>query len=328
MWPGPGDPAALLATVLATGRGYVAAGADHAGNRPFAVSSADGVTWAQEPMPGDDRTPYALVPWGDRVLAVGAGGAQCAHPFGVDTWVRSADATWSEAPFKDLLCDGSDVHLAVFDDLAILVGSGPGDNAVVWSSKNGLGWVDHSGPFSGLLPRAVVTDGQSAVLVAEASTGTWSASTSDGSTWTAPALIPGFPTGLHVDGAFWIGGAPTIVATDGGVLGSIRPDGSGGWTTTASVGLSADLLGTITAFDGGLLAVGGPVNGPGARAWVSADGASWRPFALPEALSSEGASVGGVAVRDGRAILIGSVANGADNAVSTVWTGSADLVRP
>jgi hypothetical protein len=129
-----------------------------------------------------------------------------------------------------------------------------------------------------------------------------------------------------VYGAFLIDGAPTIIAGQGGVLGTIRPDGSGGWTTMESSGLTADLLGTISAFDGGLLAVGG--NGPGAHAWVSRDGSSWRPVELAPELASAGASVAGVAVRDGRAILIGATVTGADNAASSIWTGSADLVRP
>lgn len=111
-----------------------------------------------------------------------------------------------------------------------------------------------------------------------------------------------------------------------GVLGTLRPDGAGGWTRIAATGLTADELGSISTFDGGLLAVGG--NGPGAQAWVSRDGVVWRELDLPADLAADGAHVAGVAVRDGRAILVGGWPVGIDNATSTIWTGPANLLAP
>jgi hypothetical protein len=304
----------------------VAAGSGASGQSPAAVSSTDGVTWHVETITGGNRAPAQLATWGDRVLAAGAGGVACAHPYGLDTWVRSAAGTWTEAPFSNLLCGAEDVRIAFVGDVAVLVGVGPGDNAVVWSSTDGLHWIDHGNAFSGLLPAAVTTFGGRTTLIAQGPTATWSSTTTNGSSWTAPAPIAGLPGGLLIHGVFPIDGNLTIIASVGGVLGTMRPDGGGGWTTTAATGLTSDELGSISSFDGGLLAVGG--SGPGAQAWVSRDGVAWRALDLPAALATDGAHVAGVAVRDGRAILIGGWPVGIDNASSTIWTGPADLVAP
>ena len=316
----------LLSAVIAAPDGFVAAGSELAGRHPVAVSSTDGVAWRTEGVDGDGRTPRMLALWGDRVLAFGAGDTPCTHPVGLETWVRSASGTWTEAPFVDLLCHADDVWIAFLHDRPILVGSGPGDGPVAWSSTDGLHWTDHSQAFAGLLPRAVVSDGRTATMIAEGPTAAWSAATTDGSIWTTPTKIPGTTGGMWIGGAFLIGGRPTVIASQGGALGTLRADGSGGWVRIPATGLTTDDLGAITAFDGGLLATGG--NGSGAMAWVSDDGASWRKLALPRALQVDGASVGGVAVRAGRAILIGAVSAGIDNAVSSIWTGSAELLAP
>lgn len=227
---------------------------------------------------------------------------------------------------SDLLCRATGVGIAFVGDEAVLVGSGPGDVPTVWSSTDGLRWVDHGQAFAGLLPRAVVSDGKTAMLFATGATATWSSTTTDGSTWTTPAAIPGLPGTLVISGGFRIDGQSTIIASVGGVLGKIRADDSGGWVTTPASGLTADDLGMVSQFAGGLLAVGG--NGPGARAWVSRDGTSWRALALPAALSVDGASVNSVAIRGGRALLIGTVPAGIDAPASSIWTGSAELLAP
>lgn len=326
VWPGSADPKALLQTVLATTHGFVAAGSGANGQSPAAVSSTDGVRWHAETISGGNRAPAELATWGDRILAAGPGGVACAHPYGLDTWVRSASGAWSEAPFTNLLCGAEDVRIAFVGDVAVLVGIGPGDLPVVWSSTDGLHWVDHGGPFAGLAPKAIVSIAGTATLIAEGPTATWSSTSTDGSTWTDPAPIAGLPGGLTIDAALAVDGSPTIIARQGGVLGTIRSDGSGGWTTTPATGLAGDELGTITAFDGGLLAVGG--NGPGAQAWVSRDGVAWRALDLPTDLAADGAHVAGVAIRDGRAILVGGWPVGIDNATDTIWTGPTNLLAP
>jgi hypothetical protein len=326
VWSPASDPATLLAAVIATPDGFVAVGSDRAGQHPAAVSSTDGVAWRTEGIGGDGRTPTTLAKWGDRVLATGAGETPCTHPFGLNTWVRSASGTWREAPFVDLLCHAEEVSIAFLHDRPILVGSGPGNGPVAWSSTDGLHWTDHSAAFTGLLPLGVVSDGRAATLFAQGPTAISTSTTTDGSTWTTPAKIAGTTASLGIDGAFLIDGRPTVITSQGEDLGTLRADGNGVWFKMLATGLTPGDLGTITAFDGGLLATGG--NGPGAEAWVSLDGASWRPLELPKALAVNGASVGGVAVRDGRAVLIGAIPAEINNPTSSIWTGPAELLAP
>ena len=208
VWPGPADPKALLQTVLATTHGFVAAGSRANGQSPAALSSTDGVPWHAETITGGNRSPAGLAMWGDRVLAAGPGGVACAHPYGLDTWVRSAAGAWSEAPFTNLFCGAEDVRIAFVGDVAVLAGVGPGDNPVVWSSTDGLHWVDHGQAFSGLLPAAVTTFGGRTTLIAEGPTATWSSTTTNGTTWTAPAPLAGVPGAPTIHGAFLIDGTP------------------------------------------------------------------------------------------------------------------------
>jgi hypothetical protein len=325
VWPGAGAPNRTLAAIVALDAGYVVTGVDRVTLAPAAMASPDGVTWADEAITGKDVYPSSLAAWGDRVVAAGAGQVPCAHPFGLDTWIRSAAGAWTEAPFNDLFCRGSDVDIAIVDGRPILAGSGPGDSADAWSSTDGLRWVDRSRVFSGVLPRALAGDGSSAVIFAQSSSGTWVSTSADGSQWSVPAMIPGLPADLVIEGAFWIDGAPTLVVTEGDVVGSIRPDGQGGWQRSQAEGIAAGELGSVTAFDGGMLAVTADAT---VRAWVSREGLSWRPLTLPEDLSAAGANVAAVAVRGDRAVLIGSLPDAGGDPVSVIWTGPASLVLP
>ena len=319
-------PASVLADVIATDDGFVAVGAAVENQHgAVAISSLDGLTWTAEPITSTDRTPTNLLRWGDKVVAFGAGGTPCAHPFGLDTWVR-VDATWTEAPFVDQLCLAAMVKGAVVGGIPVLVGTGPGDNPIAWSSTDGLHWEDHSGPFAGLLPRGVATDGSTAFAAGEGNGRIWTSSTTDGLAWTAPAPIPGLTGSISIVGMAWIGGSPTIIAEEGTSIGVIDPGTGGGWAVEPAVGLRPELLGSIKSFDGGLLAVGG--DGTLAQAWVSRDGRAWRPLDLPPPLLAANASVSGIAVRDGRAVLIGSVARPNGDMVSAIWAATAALVAP
>jgi hypothetical protein len=325
VWPTPDDREGFLTDVIATRTGFLAVGADSL-QRPFALSSKDGASWTSEVVPGRQFGPTALIPWGDRVLGVASGGLPCAHPFGVDTWIRAADASWTEAPFDELFCSGASLDAVIVDDAPIIVGTGPGDNPVAWSSTDGLRWTDHSQAFTGLLPHAVATDGQTAVAFGESGSGLWTSTTVDGRSWSATSPIPGTSKGIAIHAAFWIDGLPTVIASEGRTVGTIRSDGSGGWTTQPADTLDADQLGTVRSDGTGLLAVGGVDTA--AMAWVSADGVRWRRLVLPDVLSALNASVQAVAIRDERAILLGSILNAAGNPVSAIWIGPAELVAP
>jgi hypothetical protein len=325
VWPTPDDREGFLVDVIATRTGFVAVGADSL-QHPFALSSADGASWTSEVVPGRQFGPAALIPWGDQVLGVASGGLPCAHPFGVDTWIRAADASWTEAAFDELFCSGASLDPVIVDDAPIVVGTGPGDNPVAWSSADGLHWVDHSQVFAGLLPHAVATDGQTAVAFGEGDSGLWTSTTADGHSWSPTSPIPGTSTGIVIHAAFWIDGRPTVIASEGRAVGTIQPGANGGWTTQPADTLDADQLGTIRSDGTGLLAVGGVDTA--AMAWVSADGVRWRRLVLPDVLGAPSASVQAVAIRDGRAILLGSILNSAGNPVSAIWVGPAELVAP
>jgi hypothetical protein len=326
VWPQPTDGAAHLTTATVTVGGFVVAGSDAAGTAPVAISSGDGAIWITETIPGGRRTPNALARWGERVLATGVGEAPCAHPYGLDTWVREATGTWTEAPFDPLLCDASSVEAATVGDVAVLAGSGPGDNPIVWSSPDGLRWTDHGDVFAGLLPGGVVGDGAQAWVLATGSGATWIAHTEDGVTWTPPERIHDIPE-VEIRGTFLIGDHAVIVATVGGSVGTIDPGTGGGWVITPATGLQPEALASVSQFDGGLLATGTQPGGA-ALAWVSEDGIAWRSVALPGALASPDSSVAAVAVRGERAILVGSVVAGGGSAASRIWTGPASLVLP
>ena len=324
-WPGGADRRRALTAIVAIDGGFVVTGSDRVSKAPAAMSSADGISWADDTIGGENIDPSVLAAWGDRAVAVGAGQVPCAHPYGLDSWVRSGGGVWAEAPFDDLFCRGSDVRLGFVAGRPILVGSGPGDAAVVWSSVDGLRWVDHSQAFVGLMPRAVTGDGRTAMLFAVGPTGTWVSTTTDGATWSAPAMIPGLPVDLVIHGAFWIDGAPTLIVSAGDVVDSIRPDDGGAWRRATAEGLTADELRGVTAFDGGLLAVSGE---NGIEALVSRDGMSWHPIELPHDLGGEDASVAGLAVGGARAVLIGSLTDAVGSSVGAIWTGPDSLVAP
>jgi hypothetical protein len=323
VWPEAGGRPRALTAVVALEDGFVAAGEDRVTLAPVAMASADGLTWTDERITGTDVYPFKLAVWGRRVLAVGAGRAPCPHPFGLDAWVRSAAGAWSEAPFADLFCLGSDVSVVIVDGQPVLAGSGPGDSPVAWSSRDGLNWNDHSQAFAGLVPAAITGDGSSAVLFAESPTGPRISTSADGSHWSTPAPIGGLPANLVIDDAFWIDGAPTLIASEGDVVGSVRPDGHGGWQWAKADGIAADQLRGVTPFDGGLLAVTG---GTKVRAWVSRDGVMWRPLTLPGPLLAPGGNVAGVAVRGDRTVLVGSLTNSGGDQISAIFAGPASIL--
>ncbi len=326
VWPSSGDPEALINDVVATPDGFAAVGSDPNDTHSFALVSADGSAWTPEAIPERQFGPLRLIAWGHRLFAWAAGGLPCAHPYGLETWVRSTNDSWAEAPFLESLCGGESVDAVIVDDHVALVGTGPGDNAVAWSSADGLGWADHGAVFAGLLPQGATTDGSLAVAAGEGSAGLWTSKTADGRTWTAPAMIPGTQDGLVVRGAFWIDGQPSLVVSGDTTVGVVRPNGVGGWSIQASVGLKPDVLGAIRSDGAGLVALSGVDTAT--AAWVSSDGLVWRPVDLPEALRTTGAFVRALAVRDGRAVLTGSVVDRLGNPVSAIWIGPAALVQP
>ena len=69
------DVVALPGTVVAVAAGGAA------GEHGIAWSSGDGgATWTSEPLPGNTNGIGRSIAWGDRVLTLGEGDGDCAHP--------------------------------------------------------------------------------------------------------------------------------------------------------------------------------------------------------------------------------------------------------
>jgi hypothetical protein len=321
------DVVALPDAVVATAAGGAA------GEHGIAWSSSDdGVTWASEPLPGITHAIGHSIPWGDRVLTVGQGDGDCAHPYVTGIWIRDAAGKWSAAPFDPILCAGGISEAATADGHAVTLGTGAGDVAFAWSSDDGLKWTDRSAPFDGRLPQGVVADDSGFVAFGVGPSGPpWSARSADGTTWEKPVPLPGLSDGSIIGNPVVLDGEIAVFVGDpSGAIGVLRPDGSGGWKSEQTSGLTRDTLSRIVSVGDGLVALGGDQSG--AKAWSSADGVAWQPLKLPAEATDSGpdAALNGAAVVDGRAYLVGQVAgsDAAGGAVGALWSGPSSLLTP
>jgi len=325
-----------IADVVARQGSVTAAGtAGQAGEHGTAWTSTDrGATWTAESLPGPAGSIGRLVPWGERVLAVGEGqgNQDCAHPSVVEVWLRSAAGTWRAAPFDPLMCAGGMAEVAASGSHAVIVGTGAGDVPYAWSSGDGLHWTDKSAAFADRLPQGVAVDG-SGFLAAGSGVDTapaWVTHSADGRTWPMPQPITG-PAGMRVMGdPVVVDGEPAIFAADpAGAVGILRPDGHGGWRSEPAQGLSSSSVSRIVSTGKGLVALGGDEHG--ALLWSSTDGTSWHALDLPAEVAASGtsATLTGAAVAGGRAYLTGQVLSpGGDRSMGALWTGAASLLAP
>jgi hypothetical protein len=322
------DIVALPKTVVAVAAGGAA------GEDGIAWSSGDaGVTWATESVPGTPSRVGRAIAWDGRVLALGEGDGECAHPAVTKIWIRDAAGAWKAAPFDPLMCAGGIAQAAVTSEDAVIVGTGAGDVGFVWSSGDGLTWTDRSAAFEGRMPQGVAADGSGFVAfgVGPFPGPAWSSRSVDGSTWEEPVPLPGLAEGSIIGQPVVVDGEVAVFVGDpNGAIGILRPDGSGGWRSALTSGLTRDTLARIVPVGDGLVALGGDASGP--MAWISEDGVAWRPLALPAEATEGGinAAINGAAILDGRAYLVGQVADGTtgSEAVGAVWTGPAELLQP
>jgi hypothetical protein len=291
---------------------------------PRALSSADGgTTWTVEDIPADSRTPSRIVAWGDRFLVAGAGEFDCSHPFALETWVRSADGTWSAAPADPKLCVGGSGDLAVKGDTAVMAGIGSGDVPFLWSSADGLHWTDRTGAIQpDTAPRAVIADGSGFTVFGSSQGGPWDARSADGSVWQGER-IPG-NADVVIVAAFHRGAQPAVIAESGSAVGVISQGSNGLWQAELAAGLAASMLSRVVVVEGGLVALGGGESGP--RLLASADGTSWRELEPPPG-SDATTTLTGALVTDGRAFLTGQTEVGG-RAIGAIWVGPAALLAP
>jgi hypothetical protein len=320
-----------LSDVIATSSGFIVTGVSgQAGEKPVALSSPDGVNWTAEAIPGKFGWPTGLIAWGDRVVAVGSGEpVSCGHPSALDTWVRTADATWTEAPWDERFCVGAGPStLLIHRDHPFLIGAGSGDVSYVMTSDDGLRWVIHEQAFGNVYPRAAVSDGSTLWVFGSGPDGRPVVfKSADGQTFEPPAAIAGLGPDASVQDALMLGDQIVVVMSVGAEVGILRPDGSGGWQAEPARGLRGDQIARIVVAGDRLVSLGNDENGM-PLAFTSADGTDWSPLPLP-AEAGEGMAFSGIVVANGMAVLLGqATAPNGNSAGGAIWVGSSALLEP
>jgi len=317
----------LQDVIVVDGFLLAAGSAGVAGETSAVIRSTDGIDWSAEGIASAFASPSSLAVVGGRAIALGAGGtARCAHPYAIDTWARAADGTWTEAPWDMAFCGGQG-SLSLLDrgGVAMILGTGFGEQPLSWSSKDGLRWVDLHPATDGFSPRMSVVDGDHVLSFGPGPEGNPEARTTADGRRFAVAPFPPLPAEASVAAAIWRGAELDVFAADGPVLGLIRRDPSGEWSMVAGQGIRADEVSSIRVAGDRLIALGSDANGLPV-AWSSADGTAWIPVTLPSngghpfAVSGI-AVIGDVAVLVGAAETIDEVRN-----VGAVWVGSAELL--
>ena len=324
----PSGFAGFFIDVATTPSGLVIAGwGGEAGEIALSWDSPDGVTWQVDQLPGDGRVPGMLVPWGDKVVAVGLGQSdRCAHPAALDTWLRGADGAWEEAPWNPIFCAGGTPSAAAALDHILVAGTGTGDVPYLWVSDDGLRWTDISLPRDLGAPRAVASNGGTDVLMgSNLDGGVWVSISPNGTTWSIPAAVAAPPDAdvmavLPLDGGF-----VAMVRDSSGAVGAYRSDDGVTWEAAEAVGLDANKVFRLVAVEGALVALGGDELGRPAM-WVSADGTSWRAAAVPDDMGKN-ATLRGIAVRQGRVFVVGQAEVDLE-AIASAWAGPAGLIAP
>jgi hypothetical protein len=320
------DPGGTFADIASTPTGVVIVGpAGPAAQLARAWTSPDGVAWAVDQLPGDGRTPSLLVPWKDQLVAVGGGVSnRCAHPAALDSWLRTSDGVWQEAPWADVFCAGGTPSAAAASDHVVVAGSGTGDVPFLWFSDDGLRWTDVPLPPDVGFPRAVASIGATDVLMGISLGGSvWVSTSRGGVTWSAPTPLGGPAADVlaevSLDGRF-----VAILRTETGVVGAYQSADGVGWTSAQAVGIDGQQVGRIVAIDGSLVAFGADESGP--RLWVSADGTNWRALAVPLDAGGTGL-LQGITVSRGHLFVVGQ-ASSETEAVGAAWMAPISLIAP
>ena len=320
------DPGGTFTDIATTASGVVIVGpAGPAAQLARAWNSPDGLAWAVDQLPSDGRTPSLLMPWKDQVVAIGGGVSnRCAHPAALDSWLRTSDGVWQEAPWADIFCAGGTPSAAAASDHVVVAGSGTGDVPFLWFSDDALRWTDIPLPRDVGFPRAVASIGATDVLMGTSLEGSvWTSLSRGGVTWSTPAPLGGPAADvlsvLSLNGKF-----VAILRTEAGVVGAYESADGAAWTSAQAVGIDGQQVGRIVAVDGGLVALGADESGP--RLWASADGTNWRAVAAPLDVGVTG-SLQGVAVSRGRVFVVGQ-ASSVPESIGAAWMAPVALIAP
>ena len=331
---GRGDPASStqFRSVVATKDGFIVVGsAGQAGEVAVAFHSPDGATWASEDITGRGTAPDLVLAWGDRAFAVGVGQtSRCAHPGSeIDTWVRSPDGTWTEAPFDPLLCSGGETMAPVIlGGRPWLAGDGTGDVPFLMESRDGLSWTDRRARLAGdvFLERAAV-DPSGLWLIGHAPADDTAVilRSQDGRMMRSAPLRDASGSPLAVISAVTIDSRLVVLVNRDDAVFRLTPDGSDQWTETAVTGFPTDDVTGIQPTGGPVVAFTSHEAGlPGI--YASADGAAWHAVPVPTEIMV-GAWPASIAVGHGVAVLVGQLKAPVGNAlVGAIWTAPVAIL--
>jgi len=334
---GRGDPASSTQywSVAPMADGFVVVGsAGQASEVAVALHSSDGTTWTTDQISGRGTSPSQVLAWGDRAIAVGGGEtSRCAHPGSeIDTWVRSGDGTWAEAPFAPVLCAGGETTMPVIlGGAPWLAGDGTGDVPFLLQSRDGLSWTDRRPrlPDDVFLEGAAVDDtGLWLTGHAVADDSAVALTSADGARLIRIPIRDATGVPLQVVATLTLDGHLIVLATTGQEGGLLRltPDGTGSWRSAPVSGFPAeeDIPG-IQATGGPLVAFTGHEAGL-PSIWASADGAAWHQVPVPSE-TTIGAWPTSIAVRDGTAVLVGQLERPDGNGlIGAIWTAPASIL--
>ena len=265
----------IFSAIAADERRYVAVGLD--GQGATAWSSEDGL----DPWAKADRGPFSAVPLRLSAVTHWAGGFEVAGYEGTEfgsataAFWRSPDGiTWRRAPASPDFEDARPTSIAAGGPGLVAVGTtGPASTpgpAIVWTSPDGLRWSRApAGPvFEGARMRTVANvPGIGLVAAGEDLAGDTGAvwTSTDGRTWAKAPTSPdlGRP-GIQVRMNAAIAGGPGVVivgtATEGTQYGEgvvwTSPDGLAWTRAPRTVELTDAELTAVTAWGGGIVAVG------------------------------------------------------------------------
>lgn len=285
------------------------------------------LVWTQPAEMPDDGTVLDLVGWNGSAIAVGRAVGGQASTGGV--WRETVDGSWKSAGGHGLIARfGPDRVLALSDRLVLVAepldlncrtGGACAPPSTIWTSEDGLAWEPADGtPLDGATIRTAVSDGAGAVLAGEAGGSARLWFSSDGSAWdpVQESLFEGNAVSDvdQRDGVYVAVGSLGKVSRYG-VTGDSESTPAAWWSTDGLDWNDAQVdaieapgaeITSVTAFDGGFLAIGSdPKIDPAVGSsplvgWLSSNGRSWERLgevgtALPDATLFAAAEGGVVA---------------------------------
>jgi hypothetical protein len=256
------------------------------------------------------------------VLFGGGGTERCAHPATAMTWARPAAGAWAAAPWDPLLCANPYTAEIVSNGRGlVLAGSGFGEVPLVWTSSDGLTWVEATPrAMHDSLPRGAAWSGSEYVVLSIDDPGTDEWTSADGRTWSrTPRALPvtAYAASIAPTGDSLI----AVVGGDDDQTTTWQRAVDGSWAPIAIPGVDPAIrLRTVVSISGRLVFLAIRAARPVLVTWRPGD-----PGAAIIAPPVEAIDVLGVAVKDEAVVLLGGVGT-LDERHPAVWSTPASVL--